>query len=699
MKLLSALLLILCFQYGFGATYYISTNGNDRTGNGSLHNPWQTLYRATSTVVTAGDIIHLTAGTFIERVRCTLATGVSIEGEGPLSVIQSTLTEQFVAIIIAVSPEGTNGNQHISNITLDGNKRTTSWAIEIRGRSNFSIHDCTIKDFDDRGILWTGRSDNDTAPPNLYATGNTFYNNVVINCAKYEGYGRGCINIGGQKEMLIYNNTITQTGRVKGTNGWPVKCFNNGFLKGCKIYNNKIIKQAYDGVTWDFAIELFNESGLEIYNNTIVGSVDMNHQTKGEYAYSVYIHDNIIGPDTPQKGIETGLTMEYETETAIIENNQLRNLAIPFYFTPRDGSMISDVTIRNNTCENIGVTDGSHRGYAINFSSDGTGNHIINNFFISGNKFIANIKAAPFYGIELTGVASTTNVKIQNNTIANFNVACIAANPAFVIDTLVIENNILSGNGNNNDPLYVRGTPGNYIFEKNTKINSAASPGFNFSQQLIRPLYHEVKNISLLEYIALLAFFVALGFGSREKIYVFPAGLIYTVIYTLIRFEQGLPGNAVINICFAVFCIYGWIRWSKRDRKKHRIVRITSSSKKEWFIQFGFFLLSFAVGLFAINYYKKLFSRDIILFGDAAAGAAAFTAIWSMTNKKVESWYWWMTAAAVLIPLYFLKHYLFDGFYYFMLFLMACWGLYQWKRRRMSKRRSNNQNHHKIAAV
>ena len=167
MKLFSALLLILFFQSGFATTYYISPKGSDVIGSGSLTNPWQSLSKATSTVTTPGDIIHVLQGTYIETVRSVLATGVSIEGDGPASVIQSTLTQEFAAIIMAVSPEGTNGNQHISHIKLDGNNRTTSWAIEIRGRSNVSIHDCIIVDFEDRGVVWTARNDNKESASNV----------------------------------------------------------------------------------------------------------------------------------------------------------------------------------------------------------------------------------------------------------------------------------------------------------------------------------------------------------------------------------------------------------------------------------------------------------------------------------------------------------------------------------------------------
>ena len=118
----------------------------------------------------------------------------------------------------------------------------------------------------------------------------------MLNCAEYVPgqYGAGELNIGGQMGMEIYNNTIQQIERPEGQNGWPIKYWNEGWLKGVKIYNNTLIKKPYGGSYpgesgWDFAIEFFNIQGLEIYGNTIQGSIDLNYNYKGAYAFCAWM--------------------------------------------------------------------------------------------------------------------------------------------------------------------------------------------------------------------------------------------------------------------------------------------------------------------------------------------------------------------------------------------------------------------------
>jgi len=81
------------------ATFYIATTGNDVTGDGSIGNPWATLYKATTTVTT-GNLIYVNAGTYTETQQSVLATGVSIQGaDSATTIIESTVTSDYTEII------------------------------------------------------------------------------------------------------------------------------------------------------------------------------------------------------------------------------------------------------------------------------------------------------------------------------------------------------------------------------------------------------------------------------------------------------------------------------------------------------------------------------------------------------------------------------------------------------------------------
>jgi nicotinamide mononucleotide transporter len=695
MKLFYTLLFFFLFQTSFATTYYISPRGNNLTGNGSIQNPWQTLYHATAIVQRAGDIIHVTAGTYVETLQCALAVGVHLEGEGAASVLKSTLAEDWKALLTASSDEGTNGNQHISHLTFDGQDLTGFWAIYVGGRSNVSVHDCVVMNFKDRGIIFEGRSGGYNTEPSIYARGNSFYNNTVNNCAAYNTplgiYGRGCLNIGGQQGMLIYNNNITQNSRPEGYNGWPIKANDDGFLKGCKIYNNTLTKIALgnpNGITgWDFAIELFNVSGLEIYNNRITGSVDLNHQLKGDYSYSAYIHDNIIAQPKLQPQTENGIILEFGTEAAIIERNHFKNIGVIVYFTPRDGSIVNNVTIKNNLCENIGVANGSHQGFAIRFGEEGNHLFFLEDLIIDSNKFLGSAAQKPYWGIGILGVSLANNIKIQHNSFTNFSAGYLTANPASVIDTMIVDNNILSGNGYNNKAAFIAGEPKYFVHKNNTASNGIIFSLANLKMNIIRPLYYGIKNISLLELIAVCAAIFAIWFCRKENIYFYPLWLIAVAGGTFLSFDEGFMAKGILGFYFVLISAYGWHLWSKRDKRKHRIVRVTASGKKELLLQFLLFAIIYAVLFICLSYFKNDFGNGIITWADALVFSAACNALWLTVNKKVESWYWWIAACTLSIPLYFVKHFVVSSAYYGIILIFLLGGLYEWKKRSRARKK------------
>jgi hypothetical protein len=491
------LILTLCIGIVANATtFYISPLGNDIAGTGTIANPWKTLYKATQSVTTAGDIIHVNAGTYSETQTSNLAKGVSLEGDGILSIITSSLTGQYIPILSASSPEGSDGSQHISNLKFDGNNLLTYWGVTVQGRSNFSIYNCTFVDFKETAVMWSGRADFAAGLPSVFATGNAFYNNVVTNCACADAfYGRGAFQFGGQDGLLIHDNIMTETGRPTGTQGWPIKSCNEGYTKNCKIYNNTIKRDPFpfaangDNNYWDFAIELFNESGLEIYNNTIEGAIDMNHQTKGSSAYSVYIHDNIIGFNSNSPNWGDGVILEYETNDAIVEKNIFKNIAFPIFFSLRTGNTMNNIRINNNLAYNIGMTNNTKQGLGIRIATNDN-IYSSNNFQILNNTFIGLTGAnMPYWGINIPSGTGSSNIKVANNIVTNFDAGAVVADLASGINTLSIQNNNFYQNANNNAPYFTGGTPTGYTYSGNISVNPLflAPASLNYTLQAVSP--------------------------------------------------------------------------------------------------------------------------------------------------------------------------------------------------------------------
>ncbi|MBS1736590.1 MAG: nicotinamide mononucleotide transporter [Bacteroidetes bacterium] len=199
--------------------------------------------------------------------------------------------------------------------------------------------------------------------------------------------------------------------------------------------------------------------------------------------------------------------------------------------------------------------------------------------------------------------------------------------------------------------------------------------------QILQEFITGIKQTSLLEFVAVISGIVSVWFSRKESIWVYPTGLINTTFYIYLSFAGSLIGEASVNLYYTIMSIYGWYLWTRKNQQQKHVLHITYSNKKEWLQEILFFA-AFYVAIFgALTYLKKDFAPGAIPWADAFASATAFTAMWLMARKKVESWYWWIATNIASIPLYFIKHYVFTSVYYIILLLMAFWGLAEWKRK------------------
>ncbi|HEY4650982.1 MAG TPA: nicotinamide riboside transporter PnuC [Pontibacter sp.] len=199
----------------------------------------------------------------------------------------------------------------------------------------------------------------------------------------------------------------------------------------------------------------------------------------------------------------------------------------------------------------------------------------------------------------------------------------------------------------------------------------------NIWEQLVAGM----QQTTALEYIAVFAGIASVWYSRKEDILVYPVGLISTVIYVYLSFKYHLIGEASVNLYYSVLSIYGWYLWTRKNRQQEHILHISFSSRKLWMWQLVFFAGLYVAIYFSLVYLKDAFYPGVIPWGDAFASATAYTGMWLMARKKVESWYWWIATNIASIPLYFVKGLVFTSVFYFVLLLMAFWGLAEWRRR------------------
>jgi len=471
-------------------THYISTTGNDATGTGTIGNPWASLAKACSSVTTAGDTIYVNPGTYLETNPAILAAGVSIKGAGISSHIISHYKADWnysnptdASIVLSSNTEGTNGNQSISNILLDGDNLTANLGILVRLRSNVKIHDMSIKDFYINGINYLGSSVNSESKPTTYSTDNELYNVIIDNCTDSSNtwVGGGLINVCGQKDLSIHDCTFSDTSRAAGANGNIV--MNNRFGLGFKYYNNTSYKPSMGNDGWNFYLQIpWGSGGTEIYNNRFFGgeqAIDIGSFAEYNYSYSFSydIHDNYFEDTNPTATGSNGKTALYvegaRAVNVFMHNNTFKNISQPFSIidgsTPGIAPNDTNIVFRNNICMNIGmdVPDNWQALIEINKSVGSIyGLYIINNTIVPNTVINSSAISISNHG------SSMKNIVIGNNIITNSKNGywMFVDNTNSTLDSLVIRNNILYNNANNNAITFSGNAVTNYINSGN--INS-----------------------------------------------------------------------------------------------------------------------------------------------------------------------------------------------------------------------------------
>lgn len=209
-------------------------------------------------------------------------------------------------------------------------------------------------------------------------------------------------------------------------------------------------------------------------------------------------------------------------------------------------------------------------------------------------------------------------------------------------------------------------------------------------QAFLELIYKGLIQTSWLEMIAVLSGIISVWYSRKENILVYPTGLLNTIIYIYISIKGNLLGEASVNVYYTIMSLYGWYLWTRVDPNKQTVIlQITKSTLKDWRNQLFFFIGFYVIIYFSLVFLKKEFAPEAIPWADALASASAYTAMWLMAKKKVESWFWWIVTNLASIPLYFIKGYAFTSVQFIILLILAIAGWKSWLEKANAKR--NNE--------
>jgi len=190
---------------------------------------------------------------------------------------------------------------------------------------------------------------------------------------------------------------------------------------------------------------------------------------------------------------------------------------------------------------------------------------------------------------------------------------------------------------------------------------------------IVKNLQQGLEQMSWLEAAAVFLGIASVIYSIKKHIWVFPTGMISTLIYVYICLKYKLYADAGINAYYFGMSIYGWYLWNKPTSTEKNLP-VTWLNRKEILLSFIFFIGSYAT----LSFVLSNFSDSDVPYWDSFTTSSAFIGMWLMAKKKVENWIAWIITDIVSVPLYFYKGLMLTSFQFLFFTILAVIGLISW---------------------
>jgi nicotinamide mononucleotide transporter len=177
-----------------------------------------------------------------------------------------------------------------------------------------------------------------------------------------------------------------------------------------------------------------------------------------------------------------------------------------------------------------------------------------------------------------------------------------------------------------------------------------------------------------LEIAGLVTTVIGIWLTTRRILLCWPVTLAADVIYLVVFFRARLLSDALLQIFFVAFTIYGWWHWWRgvREEGEVRVVPLALPS----------LLVALAAGAFGSFVLGEMAKRlhAALPFLDASLTSYSLVASWWQARKQIANWWLWIVVDLVYIGEYLYKDLWPTALLYAGLIGLAVLGLRDWRR-------------------
>ncbi len=189
----------------------------------------------------------------------------------------------------------------------------------------------------------------------------------------------------------------------------------------------------------------------------------------------------------------------------------------------------------------------------------------------------------------------------------------------------------------------------------------------------------QYKNASSLqigaEFIAFCFGIMSVYFAKKENIWVYPTGLVSTLITVYLLYQAVYFADMTMNIYYSIMSIYGWYRWIPNAQLPG--LKISRTTLQEKFIGFGLFVLTMIITYLVYVFFE--YKLEIPNYIDIFTSGIFFTAMWYMALKKIENWTLWIIGDCIAVPLFAYRGLGMLSLQYFIFSIMAIVAYLSWR--------------------